>query len=68
MRLRFPEDGSTPRIGTTEGDSERHTGINMTENGILLAKSVHSRLGNGLVAFIKVRYFSYISSHYFHQS
>jgi hypothetical protein len=55
MRLRFPEDGSTPRIGTTpEGDSAQRIGIDMTENGIFLGKDVHWRLGRGLVAFIKV--------------
>jgi HNH endonuclease len=41
MKLRSPEDGSASRI-------------DMTENGILLSKNVHSMLGRGLVALIKV--------------
>jgi hypothetical protein len=41
MRLRSPEDGSAPRI-------------DMTENGILLSKDVHSKLARGEVALIKV--------------
>ena len=41
MQLRSPEDGSAPQI-------------DMTENGILLDKVVHSRLARGEVALIKV--------------
>jgi hypothetical protein len=41
MQLRSPEDGSAPRI-------------DMTENGILLGKEVHSKLARGEVALIKV--------------
>jgi hypothetical protein len=44
MRLRSPEDVPVPRI-------------DMTENGILLRKDVHSLLASGQVAFIKVRNF-----------
>ena len=43
MELRSPEDGSAPRPG-----------INMTENGIFLRKDVHSKLGRGQAALIKV--------------
>ena len=38
-----PEDGSAPPPR-----------IDMTENGILLSKNVHSMLGRGQVALIKV--------------
>ena len=41
MQLRSPEVGSAPRL-------------DMTENGILLSKTVHSMLSRGAVAFIKV--------------
>jgi hypothetical protein len=41
MRLRSPKDGLVPRI-------------DMTENGILLSKTVHSKLARGEVALIKV--------------
>ena len=41
MELRSPEDGSAPQI-------------DMTENGILLARQVHSMLALGEVALIKV--------------
>ena len=41
MQLRSPEDGSAPRI-------------DMTENGILISKVVHSKYARGEVAFIKV--------------
>jgi hypothetical protein len=44
MQLRSPEDGSV--------SSEPK--IDMTENGILVNKVVHSMLGTGEVAFIKV--------------
>ena len=44
MQLRSPEDGSTSRI-------------DMTENGIFHSKNVHSKLGRGQVALIKVRNF-----------
>jgi len=40
MRLRSPKDGLVPRI-------------DMTENGILLSKTVHSKLARGEVALIK---------------
>jgi len=41
MELRSPEDHPLPSI-------------DMTENGIFLGKEVHSKLGRGHVAFIKV--------------
>ena len=44
MQLRSPEDRS-------ESSEPK---IDMTENGILLSKNVHSKLGRGQVAFIKV--------------
>ena len=48
MQLRSPEDGSKSRI-------------DMTENGIFLSKNVHSKLGRGQVALIKVRNFGITS-------
>ena len=41
MQLRSPEDHPLPSI-------------DMTENGIFVGKEVHSKLGKGEVAFIKV--------------
>ena len=41
MQLRSPEDGSKIRM-------------DMTENGILLSKNVHSMLSRGEVVLIKV--------------
>ena len=48
MQLRSPEDGSKSRI-------------DMTENGIFLSKNVHSKLGRGQVALIKVTNFGITS-------
>jgi hypothetical protein len=47
IQLRSPGDGD----GNGDGSASR---IDMTENGIFLAKNVHSMLGKGEVAFIKV--------------
>ena len=41
MQLLSPEHGLAPRI-------------DMAENGILLDKGVHAKLGKGMVALIKV--------------
>jgi hypothetical protein len=47
IELRSPRDNSSPLAPSD-------VGINNIRNGIFLGKELHSKLGRGMIAFIKV--------------